>query len=284
MFKIIDKKTFFLDLFFIILGSFIASLGVNLFLINAKLLSGGATGIALIFEYTLNIPSGLVIFILNIPLFLISYKHLNKLFTIYSTIGMLSLSLFLVLTKPLSNLIRIDDILLYCIYGGVFCGIGYGIVFFRNGSTGGIDIIATMIRKKYSNFEIGKLTLAMNIFIVLGSSFFFGLPKALYTFISIFIQGIVIDKIISGFNSKKLLLILTEKESDVINYIIKDLHRGVTSLFAKGEYTMHEKRMLYCAVTTSQMITLKNKILTIDPNAFITIIDTSEIKGKGFIE
>lgn len=277
------SKTFYIDVVGVIVGCFIYSLGVNLFLTNAKLVSGGVTGIALILQYASNIPSGITVFILNIPLFLISYKFLSKRFTLYTAIGMVSISLSLIITKPLSSLIQVNDILLYCIYGGVLCGIGMGLVFYRNGSTGGLDIITMVIRKKYSNFEIGKLNFSFNLIIVAIAAIIFGLPQALYTLISMFIQGTILDRVLNGFTSKKLLLILTEKENEIINYVMNDLHRGITSIMAEGEYTHSKKKMLYVAITSSQFISLKNKILRIDPKAFITIIDASEVKGKGFV-
>lgn len=276
------NKYMILDFILIFIGCIIASLGVNLFLVNAQLLSGGATGVALILQYIYSIPSGITVFIINIPLFFISYKMLNKKFTLYTAVGMISLSISLMLTKPLSRLVRVDDLLLYCIYGGLLCGLGYGLVFSRNGSTGGTDIITMVLRKKFSNFEIGKLSFAINCIIVFIGALIFGLPKALYTLISMFVQGVVVDRVINGFNSKKLLLILTEKEQEIIQYVIKDMNRGVTSLVAEGEYTHELKKMLYIAVTSGQMIRLKNKILRIDPKAFITIIDVSEVNGKGF--
>lgn len=274
-----------IDVFFIFIGCIIASLGVNIFLSHAQLLSGGATGIGLLLEYSLNIPTGISVLLINIPLLLLSFKKLNRSFTIYTTIGMLCLSVSLMITKPLASYAGIDglDILLYCIYGGVLCGIGYGIVFSRNGSTGGTDIITMLIRKKYSNFNIGSLSFSLNIIIILIGAYLFGLPQALYTFISLFIQNIVLDKVLLGFNSKKLLLILTKKEQDIINYVIKDLHRGVTSLFAEGEYTHDKKKMLYCLVTSRQMVELKTAVQAIDPSAFITIVDISEVRGKGFV-
>lgn len=280
--KLSINKHMVLDFIFIFIGSMIASFGVNLFLVNVQLLSGGATGIALILEYLYTIPSGITVFIINIPLFFLSHKTLSKRFTIYSAVGMISLSLSLIITKPLSHLIKVDDILLYCIYGGILCGLGYGLVFLRNGSTGGTDIITMVLRKKYPNFKIGKLSFSLNCIIVLMGALIFGLTKALYTLISMFIQSIVVDKVINGFNSKKLLLVLTEKEEEIIRYVIKDMNRGITSLIAEGEYTHKLKKMLYIAVTSSQMIHLKNKILRIDPKAFITIIDVSEVNGKGF--
>ncbi len=277
-------KATLIDVIFIFLGCAIASLGVNLFLSHAKLLSGGATGIALILEYTIGLPAGIVVFILNIPLLILSYKKLDKSFTLYTAIGMLSLSISLMLTKPLTNLITLEnDLLIFCIYGGVLCGIGYGLVFLRNGSTGGTDIITMLIRKKFSNFNIGALGFSLNIIIIILGAIIFGIPQALYTLISLFIQSTVLDRMLKGFSSKKLLLILTEKEEEVIEYVIKDLNRGITSLFAEGEYTHDRKKMLYCIVTSRQMILLKNIVHQIDPKAFITIIDISEVRGKGFI-
>ncbi|MBW6410419.1 YitT family protein [Clostridium weizhouense] len=280
--KILKYKMTIIDTLVIFLGCFIASLGVNLFLSHAKLLSGGATGIALILQYTIGLPAGIVVFIINIPLLLLSYKKLNREFTLLTAIGMLSLSLSLMLTKPLTNIIYVNDILLYCIYGGVLSGIGYGLVFLRNGSTGGTDVITMLIRKKYSNFNIGSLGFLLNCLIIIAGAIIFGLPQALYTLISLFTQGIVLDKVLKGFSSKKLLLILTKKEQEIINYVIKDLHRGVTSLVAEGEYTHDRKKMLYCIVTSRQMVELKNCVYSIDPTAFITIVDISEVKGKGF--
>ena len=280
---LIKSKNFYVDILVIIIGSFISSLGVNLFLSNAKLLSGGVTGIALILQYLWEVPSGITVFLLNIPLFFVSYKYLNKRFTIYTAIGMLSFSTALMITKPLSTLDQVDDMLLYCIYGGVLSGIGSGLIFYRNGSTGGTDIITMVIRKKYSNFDIGQVGFAFNLIIVTVSIFIFGLPRALYTLISMFITSTILDKVLNGFTSKKLLLILTEKEDDIINYVIKDMNRGITALMAEGGYTRDKKRLLYVAVTTSQMISLKTKILRVDPKAFITIIDVSEVKGKGFV-
>lgn len=271
------------DVFFIFLGCMIASCGVNLFLVHAKLLSGGATGAALILEYTLGVPAGIVVLLINIPLLIISYKKLDRSFTIYTTIGMLCLSISLMVTKTFSSFINVEgDLLIYCIYGGVLCGIGYGLVFLRHGSTGGTDIITMLIRKKYSNFNIGSLGFSLNLIIVIIGAIIFGLPQALYTIISLFIQSLVLDRVLKGFNSKKLLLILTRKEQEIIDYVIQDLNRGITSIFAEGEYTHDKKKMLYCAVSSHQMIELQSVVHSIDPSAFITIIDASEVRGKGF--
>ena len=179
-----EKKELLIDNAFILIGCFIASLGVNLFLSNAKLLSGGATGIALIFQYLMGVNSGIVVLLINIPLFILSYFKLSKKFTFNSAIGMLALSLSLMITAPVSHLITLDDKLLYCVFGGAICGFGYGLVFSKGGSTGGTDIVTMIIRKKYSNFNIGSLSFVLNMCIVAVGAIFFGLETALYTLIS----------------------------------------------------------------------------------------------------
>ena len=152
------KKDDIINVVLIILGSFLGCISINMFLTHAHLLSGGVTGIALIVQYLFKIQAGYVVLILNIPLFILSIVKLNKRFTIYSLIGMLTFSIGLILTQPISNILHINDNLLYCIYGGVLNGIRFGIVFSYHGSTGSLNIIFMLIRKKYSNFDIGKIS------------------------------------------------------------------------------------------------------------------------------
>lgn len=280
--QLIKNKSFALDILIIFLGTLIASLGINLFLSHAQLLSGGATGIALIIEYISGFPSGISLFFLNIPLFILSYKKLDRSFTMYSAVGMISLSISLMITKPLASLININDILLYCLYGGALCGLGYGLIFAKNGSVGGSDIIAMIIRKKNSNFNIGSIGFAINILIVILGAIIFGVPRALYTLISMCVQSIVLDKVLKGFSTKKLMLILTDKEDEIIDFVMSDLHLSVTSLKSTGEFTHENRKMLYCVVSARQMISLKNEILKRDPTAFFNILDISEVKGGGF--
>ena len=279
--KIFNKDNL-VDVSFIILGSFIGSIGVNMFLIHAKLLSGGVTGIALIFQYLFKIQAGYTILILNIPLFIISGYKLNKKFTVYSMIGTLTLSLSLIFTHPVANILNINDNLLYCLYGGVVCGLGYGLVFAHNGSTGGFDIISMIIRRKYTNFNIGKITFIVNLLIVSISSLIFGLPSSLYTLIAMFITSLVLDNVVKGLGQKKLVLIITEKEKEIADIIMTRLHRGVTNIYGEGAYTKKQKKILYCIIPLSQLPELKAIVKTNDNTAFLTIADASEVEGKGY--
>lgn len=276
------NKNYLIDFLFIILGSFIGSIGVNMFLIHAKLLSGGVTGLALIFQYLFKIQAGYVILLLNFPLFILSIIKLDKKFTLYSLVGTLAFSLSLILTHPISNILNINDNLLLCLYGGVVNGIGFGLVFVHRGSTGGFDIVSMLIRKKYSNLNIGKISFGINLIIVSISAFIFGLPSALYTLIAMYITSFVLDNVVKGFNQSKAVFIITKKEEILSELIMVKLHRGVTYLYGEGAYNKDTKKILYCIVPLSQLPELKNLVTSVDEKAFISISDTSEIHGKGF--
>ncbi len=279
--KFFNKQTV-TDLLFIILGSFLGSIGVNMFLIHAKLLSGGVTGLALIIQYLFKIQAGYIIILLNIPLFILSVKKLDKKFTLYSLVGTLSFSLSLILTQPISNILNINDVLLYCLYGGVINGIGFGLVFVHRGSTGGFDIVSMLIRRKYSNLNIGKISFYINLVIVSVSAFIFGLPSALYTLIAMYITSFVLDNVVKGFNQTKSVFIITEKEEILSELIMVKLHRGVTYLYGEGAYNKITRKILYCIIPLSQLPELKNIVTAVDEKAFISISDASEIQGKGF--
>ncbi|WP_315114766.1 YitT family protein [uncultured Clostridium sp.] len=270
------------NIFFIILGTFFSSVGINLFIANANLLSGGVSGISLILEYLLKIPSGYFVFAFNIPLFVLSYRKMDRRFTIYSIIGATSLSIILILTVPMRGFIKINDPLLLCIYGGILNGLGVGMGFSNNGSGGGLDIVAAVIKKKHENFDIGNISFAVNCVIVTVGAFIFSIESALYTLVSMYITSFVIDKVIKGFNRDKLILIITEKEEEVSDWILRNLGRGVTFLYGEGAYTKNKRKILYCVVPLAEIPKIKNITKEIDNNAFISILDVSEVEGKGF--
>lgn len=279
--KILDKEMA-KDIIVVIIGSFIATLGINMFLVHANLLSGGLSGITLIIQYVTGFPAAYLLLILNIPLFFLSYKKVNKRFTFLSLIGTVAFSVGLIITEPLKDLVQVKDMLLLGIYGGVLNGIGVGIVFSNHGSTGGLDIVSALIKKKHANFDIGTITFIVNFIIVSVSAIIFGLTSALYTLVSMYIASHLIDKVIKGFNRQKLILIITEEEEKVSNALMEELKRGVTFLYAKGAYTRKDKKVLYCAVSLSQLPKLKEIVKEIDEEAFISILDAAEVEGKGF--
>jgi uncharacterized membrane-anchored protein YitT (DUF2179 family) len=266
---------------FIIGGCLISAVGVNMFLINARLFGSGLSGIAILVQYALNFPAGYTVLIGNIPLLLLSYNKLNKRFTIYSTLGTLSLSIFLVLTQHLTSIISVHDTLLLCVYGGILTGAGHGIAYANHGSEGGMDIVVMLVKKNYDSFNVGQLGFFVNCVIVFIGMLLNGITPALYTLMSIYIAGVITDKMIHGLSRKKVLLIITDKEQEVCNYIAEYKYHGVTILEGKA-LTGNERNLIYCIVHISRLPALKFGVQQIDNNVLISILDASEVDGRGF--
>jgi len=279
-----DFKDLARKVFLIILGCLILSVAINLFIIPNKLLSGGISGIGLMLQYIFNLPMGVTILILNIPLLILSILKINKKFTAFTILGTVSLSVFLIITSPLNSVLApVEESyrLLYCIYGGVLSGIGLGIVFSNEGSTGGMDIVAIYAKKKYG-IEVGTVIFTINVLIVSVGSILFDFKVGLYTLISMYINSTVMEKVINGLNRRKMLLIVSEKEKEVSDAIMHNCNRGVTILYGEGAYTSHKKNVMYCVVSLGQLPQIKRVIKAIDQQAFISIIDIAEVQGNGF--
>lgn len=275
------KKENFIRIFMILVGSFISAVGVNAFIIPHKLISGGVTGIAIIIEYITNIPTGILILIINVPIFIFGIKEMDKDFIIYSLLGMISNSIFLLLTQGITSYLYTKDILLSSFYGGALSGAGLGLILKYGGSLAGIDIIAVVLKKK-TGVNISTLSFIMNIIIVSFGAFVSGINVILYTLMSMYITTLLMDRVIEGLDRKKLLFIVTEKEVEVSSIIMSTLGRGVTYFYGEGAYTGDRKRVLYCIVPVKQLIRVKRIVEDTDPTAFITIIDASEVQGSGF--
>jgi len=274
-------KEITLRVFGVLLGSLLNSIAINAFIIPHKLLSGGVAGIAIIVQYITSISSGFIILALNIPIFLIGLKRVDRDFTIFSLIGMLSLSFFLVVTRGIGARLMVQDIMLSSIYGGVLGGIGSGIVFRNRASQGGTDIIAVTLKKSFG-VSISTLSLIMNAAVVAVGLTISRVEVALYTLISMYIASGVMNRVIEGFDRKKLVFIVTTKEKDVSSAIMKELGRGVTYFYGEGAYTGKDKKVIYCIVTLNQLMKTKKLVEDIDPGAFMSIVDASEVKGRGF--
>lgn len=265
----------------ILLGGIICGISFNAFLIPHRLLSGGVSGIALILNYLMGFNPGVLIFLINIPVFLLGYKFVDKEFIVLSLIGMLAFSVSIDVFSFLGNIVHIEDILLSCLYGGVLNGIGMGIVFRNRASQGGIDIIA-VIAKKYFSMNLGSTSMIINFVIVAIGSFFYGLKPAMYTLVSMYVASTVLDKVQQGFSRSKSVMIITDKEQKVADEILKQLGRGVTFLEGEGAYTGTKKRVVYCIVTLNQLAKIKQIVKEIDSKAFMSVSDTAEVLGYGF--
>ncbi|ABK61253.1 YitT family protein [Clostridium novyi] len=278
-----SKRDFAKKTFLIIFGSLLNAVALNLFLIPINLLSGGVSGISLILLYLFKIPAGLSLLLLNIPLLIIAFFKTDKKFTFFTIVGTVSLSLTIMLTSPLSKILTSSPTnrLLYAIYGGVLSGLGVGIIFSNHGSTGGIDIISMIIKKKF-DVDVGFASFIFNLIIVSVGSSFLGIETGLYTLIMMYITGAFTDRVLRGFSKQKMLIIVTRKQQDMASAIMNKLHRGITILYGEGAYTKEKINILYCIVSPRQVPRIKQLVGEIDENAFISITDTAEVQGQGF--
>lgn len=265
----------------ILLGTFIMAIGINAFIIPHSLLSGGVSGLAIILHYLTNTSAGIFVLLLNIPIFILGFKEIDRRFAFVSLVGMVSSSFFLILTESLSKTIWIEDILASSIYGGIFVGFASGIIFRVRASTGGTDIISVIMKKK---FEIGisSILFIMNVIIVLIGSLISDYTLAIYTLISMFISTVVMNKIIIGLDTKKLVLIITDNHEEISKSLMDRVKRGVTFLESEGAYSRKKKKVVYCVISTRQLAVVKNIVIDTDPTAFMTVMDTAEIHGSGF--
>ena len=265
----------------VVLGCLIAACSINLFVVPSHLLTGGVTGIAMIVYYLADLPIGLQTLIYNLPLLIMSYKLLGKNYTLDVIIGTVVFALCLDATRFLNAYAPADDLMLASIYGGIFNGIGYGLVFRMNGSTGGFDILGAIIKKYYS-MNMGTVIFAFNCVIVSISGFLFGIEPAMFTLICMYTNSIVTDKVIAGLNRRKAVLIVSEQSKEIADGIMNELKRGVTFLHGAGAFTGNEKNIVMVVVSLTQIAKLKIVVNAIDRNAFMIIMSASEVMGRGF--
>ena len=265
----------------ILVGCLVAASSINLFVVPSNLLTGGVTGIAIIFYFLAGLPIGLQTLIYNVPLLVASYKLLGKKYTLDVVIGTVMFSFALDLTKFLNGMLPVDDLMLASIYGGIFNGIGYGIVFRMNGSTGGFDILGAIFKKYYS-MEIGSVIFGFNCLIVAIAGGLFSVQGAMFTLICMYVTSQMTNKIIDGFNQRKAILIVSNRATDIADGIIADIGRGVTFLNGEGAYTGDPKKIVMVVVSMTQIAKIKIIVNTVDRNAFMLILSASEVMGRGF--
>lgn len=265
----------------IFLANVLCVTAFNGFLVPAKLLSGGVGGIAIMVQYLINVPSGVVVFLINIPIFLIGAKKVDKDFAVYGFISMLMFSALLTLTKGLSKYILVEDIVLSAVFGGVINGAGMGLLFRNRSSQGGLDIVAAVLKKKL-NIQVGSALMGLNSVIIVLASILFGLDKGLYTLLSMYIGYQVLDKVQIGFSNKKNVVIISSQPDAIAKEILTGLKRGVTFLDGMGAYSKENKHIVYCVITSKEVVKVKSIVDKIDPKAFLIITDIVEVKGRGF--
>ncbi|HNZ68555.1 MAG: YitT family protein [Prolixibacteraceae bacterium] len=291
--KLFSKQWFF-DYSLILVGSFILATGFVFFITPHRIVPGGVYGIAIVVHYLTQgvfsfwpdgIPIGLFGLILNIPLTLAGIKILGPRFGVKTIVGFVLTSGFIdgiTMLRPVGDAPLVNDILLSCAFGGVLIGFGLGLIFKSRATSGGSDIIA-MIIAKYTRLPLGRLMIYVDSAIVLiGLVSFQDWAIPLYSWIVIYITGRAIDMTIEGADYNKALFIISDKYEDIRHKIIHDLERGGTCLKGTGMFTHDQKQMIFTIVSRREVAILEEFIGSIDPEAFITIMDTREILGEGF--
>ena len=286
--KVYGKKKWYLDYLLIIVGTGLMALAINSVFDASGMVTGGFSGIAIIVKAGTHklVEGGIPLWItnlgLNIPLFLIAAKVRGFSFVKRAIVGEISLSAWLAF-QPVLNLAG-NDLLLAAVYGGIIQGVGIGFVFLGRGTTGGTDMLAAIIQKYLPHYSIAQIMQIIDGAVVLVGMYVFGVPKALYAIIAVYLVTKVSDGLIEGMKFSKTAYIITSKPKEISDMVMKEMDRGVTGIEARGMYSGKEKLMLFCVVSRKEIVTLKERVDEIDPGAFVIVTDAREVHGEGFIE
>lgn len=273
-------KSNLLDYLLIVIGCFIASLGLTMFLVPNKVAAGGVSGLATVLHYLFGLPVGWTMLAFNIPLFITGIIFLGPVFGAKTVVGTILLSVFTELTKNFPVLTR--DLLLSSVYGGIVLGLGLGLVFRTRATTGGSDIAAMLIHHFIPIVSIGQGILIIDFFVIALNGISFNWEIAMYSWIALYVSSKVIDIVQEGINYAKAVYIISDRNDEIQKRILEDLGRGITLFEAKGGYTGENRKVVMCAVTRLELPKLKRIIWDIDPKAFIIIHDVHEVLGEGF--
>lgn len=265
----------------ITIGSILTALSLVLFTVPNKIAAGGVSGIATILFHLFGFKVGIVILLINIPLFVTAIYVLGGSIGFKTLWGIIVMSLAVDLLTPFLNPVT-NEVILASIYGGVLGGIGIGIVFRGGGTTGGTDLIATLISYFFPQLSIGQGLFLIDGLVIALAGIVFNVELALYATITIFISAKIIDIIQEGFNISKSVFIISDKSIIIKDQIIQKMHRGVTAIKGYGGYSGKNKDILLVTINRAEITKLKNLIQNIDQDAFVIMNEANEVLGEGF--
>ena len=279
--KIKSKKEIALDyvkkMFFWLLGGFIVAVALEMFLLPNKIIDGGVIGISMMISYITKWNLGLLIFCINIPFMLIALKSLGKKFILNTFIATALLS---VATNVVMNLHPVtNDLLLATIFGGIFLGLGVGLILRNSASLDGTEMLSIVLSKRLKIVSVGELLMGMNLFIYTAAGFLLGWERAMYSILTYFVASKVIDTVIEGLDKAKSVRIVSEFWEEIGDSIMKELDTSVTYVKTKGGYSKQEKILTFCVVNKFDIPKLKEVVHDIDPRAFIVTEDVHEVEG-----
>ena len=278
-----SKLKIALEYLLILIGAALMGLSIVLFLSPNKIAAGGVSGLSVVINHLFNFPIGLVMLVFNIPLFIIGLKVLGKRFGIRTLFGMIAFSLF---TDFFNNVLHLPAVtenpLLASLYGGLLLGIGLGIVFKANGSTGGSDIVAQIFSQKRIMTAGNTFILIDFIVISLAGFCFKGVEYALWGFIALYVSSKIVDVIIAGLGYAKASLIISDKSEEIKDIIFEKMNRGVTFLKSESAYSHKSRDVILCIVSRREVAKLSEIVKATDPDAFVIIQEVHQVLGKGF--
>ncbi len=263
----------------ILLGSLIGAAAYPAFLIPNNIAPGGLTGVATILNYLFHWPVGTVSLLMNIPLFLIGYRSMGRIFAFRSLVATILFSVLIdaLPIQPVSN-----DPLLGTLFGGVVLGVGLGLILRGGATTGGTDMIARMVHRKVPFITVGMFLFAIDCLVVLGAAVAIGTEQALYAFINIYVCSRVIDAVMMGFGGNKACFIMTTRWEEITRRLMDEVGRGVTHLEARGAYSGRKQPVVLCVAARQEIMSVKRIVLEEDEKAFMFITEAHEALGEGF--
>lgn len=271
------------DYFYILLGTLLQAVALHLFFLSANLATGGVAGIAQMIHHYTNWPIGLMVFIGNLPLFGLGWRYLGgRRFVTRTAAAIVSYSIFVDTLAPFMPAHGLtEDLVLNALYGAVVAGVGYGLVYRGQGTSGGSDILARILNR-WRGVPMTQSYLMVDTAVILAAGFVFGWEEALYAVITLYVSGIVAETTFEGRGMVRTALLVTAQPDAVARQVLEVLQRGVTIVPAIGGYTGEPRSVLYCVVSRSEIVQLKTIVQEIDPRAFMVVGQAYEALGEGF--
>ncbi|KEO84252.1 YitT family protein [Tumebacillus flagellatus] len=269
-----------LSLLGILAGSFLYTFGLNNFIIANRLAEGGFVGVSLLGIYLYNIPLSVSFLVLNIPLLFLGWYRFGRTFILKTVIGVVGVSVMSEFTMDLFHM-GVQDKLLASLYGGVFSGIGLGIIFRFGGTTGGADIIARYVNQKFG-WSMGRTMFAIDVIVITSTAFIVGKDAAMYSLVALFVSARVIDVVNEGVSNSRAMFIISDETQKIADMIQTELERGTTLLHGVGGYTGRDKQVLYVVVSRDEISRVQEMCRTVDPHAFLVVNEVHDVLGEGF--
>ena len=265
------------------LGAVVYAIGFQYFMFPNHIVAGGVTGIAMILNRFTNWPVGMTVLVMNIPLFLIAWRHFGLDYLIGSLVGT-AISSVCVDVFASTGIVATTDPMLGSIIGGVIKGAGLGMIYYVGASTGGIDIVAKMLRQKYQQINFGTIVLILDVVIVAAYAFVLQqYQSAMYSLIGMYVVSKVVDLALYGIDNSSLCYIVSEKSEELAKEIISGhVHRGVTILEGEGAYSHQTKHVIMCVIKRTQIGEMRRLVRRVDERAFFIVTDAKNVFGNGF--